>query len=330
MYYIITHTDMDGVGAAALYIYLFGEKPAKIYFTEPYLLYKTMRHILRRIKGRNISKIVLMDLGFNVATMNELIRYIREIRSRNIDIEWYDHHIWDQEWKKLLKNVGVKIYVDRSTCAVGIIAKYAPRRNKNVDLNFIEELVKGVCAGDLWRFDHWRGPWFLRLVKRRDDNNWRLHVLDEISKGNIWKEEFTEKVIERFDKELKSYNIIDKTIVYKDVNGIRIAVAKSIPEIENSFAAAYVMGRVDAEIAATVTNDGKVSLRSRSVNIREIAKIFGGGGHPRASGFKIKIPFTIRLKAFLGDKTIVQNYILEKIIEVISKYDILKYQSNST
>jgi oligoribonuclease NrnB/cAMP/cGMP phosphodiesterase (DHH superfamily) len=313
---------MDGVGAAALYIYLSGEKPSKIYFTEPYLLYKTMKHVSRRTK--NIDKIVLMDLGFNVATINDLLKHIREIRSKDIDIEWYDHHMWDPEWIKLLKDMNVKINVDRSTCAVGVVAKYAPRRNNNINLDFVEELVNGVCAGDLWRFNHWRGPWFLRLVKRRDDNNWRLHVLEEISKGIIWKDEFTEKVIERFDEELKSYNMIDKAIIYKDVNGIRIAAAPKIDTIENSFTAAYVMGRVDAEVVAIVSSDGKVSLRSRSVNIREIAKIFGGGGHPKASGFKIKIPFTIRLRAFLGNKTIIQSYVLDRIIDVINKYNVLE------
>lgn len=313
-YIIVTHTDMDGVGSAALYIYLYNKPPEKIYFTEPYLLYKT----LKKIVGSDyaVKNIALMDLGMNKNTMDKIIEYIRILRGKNIDIEWFDHHVWDEDWINKLKELGVKIYIDRSTCAVGVVAKYARQYGNNVDEDFVSELVRGVCAGDLWRFDHWRGPWYLRLIRRHDDPEWRLKVLEKISRGVLWDEEFTAKVVERFEKELYGYKMVDDTILTREINDIRIAVVLQNKSIENSFTASYTMGRTNADIVAVVSKDGKVSLRSRNINIRNLALAFGGGGHSRAAGFKIKIPLIIRLKSFFSNNAI-QEYIMLKLVEKI-------------
>lgn len=314
-YIIITHTDMDGVGSAALYIYLRNQAPKKIYFTEPYLLYKTLKIIVKTNPA--VKNIAIMDLGMNKNTMDKVIEYLSIIRSKNIEIEWFDHHVWNEEWIGKMKELGIKMYLDRTTCGAGVVARYAERRRSSIDEEFITELVNGVCAGDLWRFNHWRGPWYIRLVRRHDDSKWRLRVVEKISKGVLWDDEFTDKVVDRFEKELIGYGIIDDTVITQEANGIRIAVALQNKFVENSFTASYVMGRTNADIVAVVSKDGKVSLRSRKVNIRNLALMFGGGGHPKAAGFKIRIPFTVKLKAFLYNRRAVQEFIMSKLIEKI-------------
>lgn len=302
-YAIITHTDMDGVGSAAIYIYLQGIRPMNIYFTEPYLLHRTMKKLAN---VKNIDKIVLMDLGANPKIFDEVIGYINRIRSRGIDVEWYDHHVWNEEWINRLRELGVRIVIDRSTCGAGVVARHAPRTRKDFDEEFLSEVVSGVCAGDLWRFDHWRGPWYLRLVKRRDKREWRLYVIDVISRGTAWTGEFTEKVRERLEIELREYSLIDSYIVKARANGYLIAVAPNSDNVSNSFTAAYVMGRTGADIVGIVSRNGKLSLRSRNVNIRELAVALGGGGHPRAAGALIRLPFIVRLKALFSVKPVLE------------------------
>lgn len=302
-YAIITHTDMDGVGSAAIYIYLQGIRPMNIYFTEPYLLHRTMKKLAN---VKNIDKIVLMDLGANPKIFDEVIGYINRIRSRGIDVEWYDHHVWNEEWINRLRELGVRIVIDRSTCGAGVVARHAPRTRKDFDEEFLSEVVSGVCAGDLWRFDHWRGPWYLRLVKRRDKREWRLYVIDVISRGTAWTGEFTEKVRERLEIELREYSLIDSYIVKARANGYLIAVAPNSDNVSNSFTAAYVMGRTGADIVGIVSRNGKLSLRSGNVNIRELAVALGGGGHPRAAGALIRLPFIVRLKALFSVKPVLE------------------------
>ena len=318
-YMIITHTDMDGIGSAAIYMYYRDTKPFKILFTEPYLLYKTLEKLLSNKKVLdNVEEIALMDLGLNLATIDKIYEYIKTLIDNNISIEWYDHHIWDIEWKKKFEELGVKIYVDTSTCATGVVAKYSKIMRDKVDEEFIDEVVSGICAGDLWRFDHWRGPWFLRLVRRRDSQEWRIYVTEKIAKGTIWCEEFTNKVVERFEQEIRAYNEIRENMIVKNIDNLKIVITMQHPLLDNSFTAAFIMGRTDADIAVIASRDGKISLRSRGYNVRELAKRFGGGGHPRAAGFKINTPFIIRLKSFFN-KQAVMKYVLSLIEEAIIK-----------
>ncbi len=313
-YGVITHTDMDGIGSAALYIYLQGEKPVEIIFSEPYNLDKG----LSRINPSKVEKIALMDLGMNPRIMDKIFRYIKYFREKGLEIEWYDHHVWDKSWINKLEELGVKLYIDRTTCATGVIAKYAPRRRNSIDRDFIKELVDGVCAGDLWRFDHWRGPWYLRLVRRRDSTKWRLHVIDVISQGVLWSNEFTDVIIERVENELREYSRLGENYLVREYMGVVIAVAPSSKTVDNSFSAAYVMGRTQADIVAIVSNDGKISFRSRTVNVREIATRLGGGGHPRAAGAKIKVPLIVRLKTLFNGEAVLR-YVLERIIDVLNE-----------
>ncbi len=307
-YTIVTHTDMDGVGSAALYIYLQGKRPIKIIFAEPYNLDRA----LPKIPLRNTGKVVFMDLGMNPNFYNKVVEKLEKMINEGISVEWYDHHVWNDEWLSELKDIGVNINVDRSTCATGVVAKYAPRRN-NIDREFIEELVAGVCAGDLWLFNHWRGPWYLRLVRRRESNSWRLRVIDTISKGILWCDEFTENIVDKLEKELKAYNeVVDKVLV-RNINSVRVAYVPAHDLVDTSFIAALAMGRTGAEVVVVASRDGKLSFRSRGYNVRELAVKLGGGGHPRASGAKIRIPFKVRLMGLWRPE-----YYLEYIHRVIS------------
>ncbi len=314
-YIIVTHTDMDGVGSAAVYTYLAGEKPERVIYTEPYLLAEAFS-VLRRAGA---EKIAFMDLGMNPGVFEAAKRFAEEMARRGVRIEWYDHHVWSDEWIRGIRESGVDIHVDRSTCATGVVAKYAPRRRESVDEDFLREVVGGVCAGDIWRFDHWRGPWYLRLVRRRDSDEWRNHVLETISSGKAWIDEFTEKVKERFEEELRALSIVEKKIKVYRADGVRIAVIPWTRGVEASFSAALALGRTGAEIAAVVSRDGKISLRSTGYNVRDIALILGGGGHPRAAGARVHIPVIRRLVCVFTPKPCIE-YAVGKLIEAVARH----------
>ncbi|MEM1713831.1 MAG: DHHA1 domain-containing protein, partial [Desulfurococcaceae archaeon] len=83
-------------------------------------------------------------------------------------------------------------------------------------------------------------------------------------------------------------------------------------EVENSFIGSFLIGRCSADIAVIASADGKLSFRSRSVNVRDIALKLGGGGHLYASGAKVNIPWWTRLLSKINSK-IFLNYIAEII-----------------
>lgn len=309
---IITHTDMDGAGAAGLYIYLSGIQNYKLFFTEPYLLNKT----LARVLNANYERLVLLDIGINPSVYGEVVDCISRLRKRGVSIAWFDHHIWSEEWLRELRDLGVDIFNDKSTCATGVVAKYVEPRRNPVDSVFVSELVKGVCAGDLWRFDHWMGGYYLRLVRRVDSNTWRRNVVKTIAEGRLWSSEFDEKILTHVESELKVLSRGLSTLE-KYVNGLKIVVAENNEEVENSFIAAFLIGRYNADIAVLASIDGKLSFRSRSVNVREIALRMGGGGHVYASGAKIEVPLMVRLLSRIERKTVL-SYILNRVADVVA------------
>lgn len=318
-YIIVTHTDIDGVSASALYVYLQKNSYERIIYTEPYMLHK----ILNKLTSfKNIDKIVFTDLGINIGIFDRLLSVLNELVSRNISIEWYDHHVWNEEWFSKFSNIGIKLFLDRSTCAVGVVAKYAPR-NRDIDINFVEELVNSVCSADLFKFDHKLGPWFYRLVRRRNDIDWREYVFERISSGVLWCEEFSNTVVERFEKEIGEYNNVDKHIEVNDINGLRIGFVVNSEYIESSLLASYILSRYSLDVAIVSSIDGKLSIRSRRYNIRDLAYRLGGGGHFRAAGAKIKIPFSVRVKG-LVNKQIVLKHVSQIVTEAINELGGLK------
>lgn len=296
-YIVITHTDIDGVAGAALYIYKAGLSPSRVLFAEPYNLVDVLKSA-RVVEG----KVVVIDLGVNPPTLNKLVDELRKITMRGAAVEWYDHHVWSDEWIALIKDLGVKLYLDTSTCGTGVVAKYSPRL---VEVNeaFLVELTNGVCGADLWKFDHWLSPWLHRLVPRREESSWRIHVLNNLSKGVLWNNDFTNYVSNRVDWELKAYSEFTNNVKVVEACNLRIAYIRE-PRVNSSLAASVILGRSMADIAVVVSSDGKLSFRSESSDVRSLAVKLGGGGHVHASGAKIQIPITVRLKSFFNKEAL--------------------------
>lgn len=310
MHAIVAHTDIDGVAAAALYIYLSKIREYRLFFTEPFLMHKT----LERLSLAYYDQAVIVDLGINPQVYTELLKKVSQLRGNDVEIEWYDHHVWEETWISDLERLGVKLYLDSTTCTTGIVANHLKQTREVVDRNFVAELVRGVCSGDLWKFEHWLGPFYIRLVRRRDRDSWRKHVVKVLVSGKYWSEDFSAKVEDHVDKELQLFsgksplNYIERT-----VGGLKLVVAETSKEVENSFVASYMLSRLDADIVVLVSSDGKLSLRSRSANVRDLAHKLGGGGHIYASGAKIEIPWFIKLLARVNRRTLL-NYVA-KLVE---------------
>jgi len=308
---IITHTDMDGVASAALYLYL--NKPTRhlVYFAEPY----SLDIALGRNLGEEVGSLAIMDLGVNPVIFDRVKELLSRYVSRGVQVTWFDHHVWSDEWVESVEKLGVRVIIDRSTCATGVVYRYS-RAVGGIDQDFVSNLVGGVCAGDLWRFDHWLAPFYIRLVRRRDSNEWRRKVMEVLSKGRYWDPLFDEKVVEAVEAELRSLRD-DIRRIEKRVGGLKINVVESSDEVENSFIAAFLMGRFNADIAVVASSDGKLSFRSNGVNVRDIAVALGGGGHPTASGAKVDIPLSIRILSRFS-RTIFLNYVASRIVEKAS------------
>jgi oligoribonuclease NrnB/cAMP/cGMP phosphodiesterase (DHH superfamily) len=302
MLYIFTHTDLDGVGSAAAYLVLSNKKPTDpdviVSYVEPYNIHEKLEPFIEYFEDGD--KIVVSDIGINLKIYDKLVNVLDNITRKGVTVEWYDHHRWDNEWIEDFKDLGIKLHVDTSTCATGVVSKYAPESSEltSEQKNRLFELVKAVCAADLWLWNHHLAPKLFRIVTLNGNqgDERRNLVLRKLSELNLWDDELEELLQEYVNIELKNYSRIDKRIVKECRNSCCVAsVIKVRGPPTNSFVGSYILSRTNADIASIVKENGSISLRSKRVNVQRIAYNLGGGGHPRAAGAKIDLSFLDRL-----------------------------------
>lgn len=307
---LITHTDMDGVASAGLYIYFNRSSEYKILYTEPYLMNKAVKKALET----GCEKIAVFDIGVNPIVYDEVLETIGELTRKGVIIEWYDHHVWEEKWKESLELRGVHLYIDRSTCGAGVVAKKFSPSTSRADTEYLDNLVGGVCGGDLWRFDHWLSPFYIRLVRRRDPIDWKNEVAQTISKGVYWSDKFASKVLKELESELNALSrlSVDPDVKVFEANNFKIGIRLVDDDVENSFLASLILSRADLDVVVVASRDGKLSIRSRNVNVRDLAVALNGGGHMRAAGAKIDIPFTVRLISKFSNRVFIE-YVAELV-----------------
>lgn len=303
--YVVTHTDLDGIGSAAVYLRMARRRPgreATIAFTEPYELHNLLSDLSKYMESGDL--LVVTDLGLNEDTRRPIAEIIADIVGKGVRVEWYDHHVWEEDDIKSLAKLGAAIHVDRSTCATGVVAKYAPAKWRVSLDEFTLELVDAVCSADLWRWNNSLSPKLFRAAGSREaSNEWRLKILEKFLEGVIWDDELERKLEDYVNEELKNMTSILATVYVANSKGVKIAVAyKENGPPANSIVGALLLSRFKADIAVIMRPNGGLSLRSRRVNVQRIASKLGGGGHPRAAGARIELPLWVRILRVLTPK----------------------------
>ena len=318
---IITHTDLDGVGSAAAYLRIAGRSPSEstIIFAEPYEIHDVLRELVDNVERGD--KVALMDLGPNRENYDQVVTYVSSIVRKDVDVEWYDHHIWDDGGERL-RAVGARMFIDRSTCATGVVVRYASKVYGVEPDKFLLELERAVCAADLWIWDHPMAPKLFRVIgsdKGDQADEWRHKVVEKFFNSKLWDDEMEERLESYINKELKGYEKVLRTLYVRRLGRRSVAaVVKSRGPPANSLIGALLLSRFNADVAVIVRENGAISLRSRSVDVQRIASLLGGGGHPRASGAKLRLPFWVRILYRFYPKAL-SRYAASKVIGALKK-----------
>jgi oligoribonuclease NrnB/cAMP/cGMP phosphodiesterase (DHH superfamily) len=146
----------------------------------------------------------------------------------------------------------------------------------------------------------------MRLVRRRDGDERRLKVLNTLRQGVLWTQEFENVVLERFLKEVE-VAIVKAKLQGFYVNGVEVAIVEKSKVDENSVSATRVMGLTRADMVVIVVRNGKLSLRSRDINVLDPVVALGDG-HLQAAGARIGIPLLMKL-ASIVTSTAVLSYV---------------------
>ncbi len=301
--YIVTHTDLDGVSSAAIYLRLSKKKLNEVHviFAEPHHL----SHVLRELPGG--SHVVIADLGLNEDTMEAIAREVERIQKHGGRIEWYDHHVWPKEWIERLEESGAKLYIDTSTCAAGVVAKYVADRAEKTRDSFVDELVKATCAADLWIWNNPLAPKLYRVAGRfkgpRGDE-WRRYMLERLVEGELWWDELNDILLDYIHREFRGFQEALSTLRIENTSNCRIAyVIRTNGPPSAGILGSTLLGRYRVDIVVIIRTWGNgISLRSQNVDVSRIARKIGGGGHPRAAGAALNMPLIYRLISIFWPK----------------------------
>jgi oligoribonuclease NrnB/cAMP/cGMP phosphodiesterase (DHH superfamily) len=314
---IVTHVDADGIGSLVNIVRLTKIREYTAYYVNPEDLYNKLYEIARDIK--DVSRIFISDLAPNRDKIKDLVMILKDLSEKDVEIFWFDHHIWDPMWIEEIKNVVAKLYLDTSTCATGVVKNALDPKD-----DFANELEKIICSIDLWRFDDPRSPWFTRIVSYKNTDDWRNLVASKLLetydpyKFIEWGRRFVEESI---DEELSEYDkYLRKSQTYKvsDITVVGI-VKRERSKIGTSQLAHYLLSAKNADIAVLIRMNGSISLRSREYNVREIAVKLGGGGHKLAAGGRVNLSLIDKMLMRIGLEKIVVKKILNIIGDIVSQ-----------
>lgn len=262
----LTHNDLDAAGSDAVCRMVFGPEQLTLFSSVG-----RFNWFFAQVAGCNGKgdTLIISDLGYQ----NGIEDLARKAHAAGWKIQWYDHHKWTGEEMNRVKPFVTELIVDTTKCATGVVATaIAP---KNPDAASVSRVV---CDYDLWKHEDPRSAVLGIVTSRRE--NLEL-VRDKLTQGIIIDDEITGifQGIEQ-DKNTCIKRSLRSVKLYHGKYTIAVMPAYGYPS-ETAAAARKELG---CDMELLVFDSGRFSLRSVAPVSHLIAKKFGGGGHPNASG----------------------------------------------
>lgn len=277
---LITHNDLDGVGCYIVAKYFLEEE-----IDVSYCSYKNINEITSQVidNEEKYSQIIITDISVN-EYISEKLNQLRRCK-----VVLLDHHptalfLNKYEWAK------VEIECDKGkTCGTKLLFDQLKVGNENPAICYFVELVRKY---DTWE---WKDKYNDEIPKQLNDLMYMIGR-EEFIKDMVYKTKSNEvlfdnlycKLLDLRQNEIDRYiEKKEKNIVVKNILGYKAGIVFAdnfISELGNKLSGLHP----ELDFIAMI-NQETISYRTikEDVNLSEIAKVFGGGGHPKASGSQI-------------------------------------------
>ena len=263
----LTHNDLDAVGADAIHRITYGTDGVFTIWSSVGK-FPALFSLVAGCKGHG-DLLSISDLGYH----REAEAVAERARKNGWRVEWRDHHRWrDDEVVRIERTVAL-LHIDTSVCATGIVARDLAPGNA-----VASEIARVVCDYDLWQHADPRSAVLGQVLQRKEN---REHVRDCLIAGV-----FSDALIERENASIKAEMdaMMKKSLKQATIVGSKYRIAFAPLYGYPSETAHYIRNQKQTDIEVIIGKDGKFSLRSVPPLSHLVAREFGGGGHPNASG----------------------------------------------
>jgi len=315
----ITHTDLDGYGCLFVSSTKFSDLQ---FYNLDYSETKQIPEIIEKWgKVYNYDKIYITDLNLKEDTIKELNKF------NNIVI--VDHHIWDYDYTKY---GNIEFHIDNTKCATK--AYYELVSNLKSIKNTIELInIYDTWKTDDEYFGvaNILNDWFYEILKDNKifDNKLRVELIITLLFRfsdlfeDLTKKYITDYLVEELENTKSSFirdiitdklnePISNKMLLAKiqlrsyeeftEINNFKISnISSDIFQIISSLYLDENHDKICINFQRKANDDltgfiNTISIRSRNNKAREIAKMFGGGGHPNAAGAIVDLSYEELIK----------------------------------
>lgn len=290
MNYIITHTDLDGAGAAILSKLLWCEDEVSIVFSEAFEVDKYVEEILKEITSDDFLYIV------DCAPSPDMMLRLNQVDFKRVLL---DHHspkfeVENYPWAYVFPDgvdSGTSLFYKyfQSSVSGKVTGFDSVSLIEPFDIGVTYDFVELVRKYDTWE-------WVKDSeIKARDLNQLFFvmgmnafveHCVICLQNGEDPLNDFAKQLIYYKDLEIQRYIKAKlEKVQYMNIDGIKFGIV--LAESYKSQLANEIMNTCGVNAAAIVGNDG-VSLRSKGdIDVSVIAKKYGGGGRLNTAGFRI-------------------------------------------
>src|SRR5579875_1793447 len=280
---VVSHRkDADGISSAALVKYMTG---AEVFLTDYGDMVETLYHV------EPAKQIFICDLGLNKNSFPGFLEQVKRFLKSGSKVHYIDHHPIDQGFESELKQGGVDIYHStEESAAVLIFRRYAQSFSDSPQMKIL------ACAGAITDYLDLR-PYAKKIIASFD----RQFLLYEATVLS-----FTIATIGRGTSEsnAKLNNLVEELAAGKlphEIDGASSLAQDHASRSATGNVANFLIGAFDVPVGAAFRQEEpgflEVSLRSVEESPHDLGKIVGriaaklntsGGGHPHASGARIK------------------------------------------
>jgi len=225
------------------------------------------------------TEVYIVDIAITPKTWGSL---------QNIKAEkvlWIDHHKPFQELSALNLPANVQVILDPSSpSAVMLVQKYF-----GLDDEISKKIVELGTKADTWMLDplveEWMNLDMAYTYKKKD----KTILIEKIATGNLEISGRLKRTLESYlrMKEKAKKKLLEYTLI-KNVHGHHLVAVGLAPALlSGSEGADFILKETNTEVQIVLKYQGWMSIRRRkdsTVNLLDIAQIFGGGGHEYAAG----------------------------------------------
>ena len=280
---LITHNDLDGVGCYVVMKALLDNAVDISYCT-----YRDVNETVLEVinSEENYEKIFITD----ISVTEEVAKELDNISEKVVLL---DHHptalfLNEYSWATVKEYDG-----EEKTCGTKMLYDYLLEHNKDLTYNWVlDSFVTKVRLYDTWL---WAEKYYDISAKQLNDLRYILGK-DDFVESMLYKILYKSNLISDFDakilairqREIDSYiEKKDKDLIVTEIKGYKagVVIAESHQsELGNRLSELHP----ELDLIAMISQNG-ISYRTvkDDVNVSEIAKYFGGGGHPKASGSSV-------------------------------------------